>query len=136
MSRKQSESGAFPNMTQLLRFEIPAVPPTLNHALRRHWTYRAELVVAWTKWVVCMCSPRPTTPFVGPLVVELTFHRPGQICDPDNAGAKYVMDGLVKAGVIADDSWPTIDALVLRARRGKPARTVVAIHQTKAPASD
>lgn len=63
--------------------------------------------------------------------MHITFHNP-RGGDADNR-AKYILDGLVSAKVIRDDSWPTIDSLVLRARRDKPVRTHVVIYNAEAP---
>ncbi len=47
-------------------------------------------------------------------VFGFDWHEPTRRRDPDNlmAGAKFILDGLVKAGVIPNDGWDNVGGLV------------------------
>jgi hypothetical protein len=58
---------------------------------------------------------------IDPAVVEVEFHYPdNRRRDPDGslAHVKGLLDGLVRAGVLVDDSW---DHVALSLRRGRPS---------------
>lgn len=47
--------------------------------------------------------------------------------DPDGVSAKAVFDGIVKAGILADDSTQQIQSVTFESRKSKDERTVVEI---------
>lgn len=65
----------------------------------------------------------------GPVRVTITAYAP-RPRDPDNI-PKLVLDGLVQAGVIEDDGADIVCELVLRSRRGTPARIEIEIEPYK-----
>ena len=48
-----------------------------------------------------------------PVSILFQWHRTDQRTDPDNIqfGAKFILDGLVKAGVLENDSWKHIKGI-------------------------
>lgn len=103
----------------IYEYSIPAVPDSLNKYMGRDnmWEYRQQKPV-WEQLVCVYCRPLPRKP-IEKAVVTLIFHfTTRQRHDPDNyvGGAKPLMDGLVRAGVIVDDSF---DCIELRARQGE-----------------
>lgn len=103
-----------------LRYTIPLVPDSLNKfAGRRNvWEYR-QLKQHWAQWVSLHCRPRPDAP-IERAIVTLTYHfADGRRRDPDNYAGKMILDGLVQAGVLRDDSFGHIE---LRLRQGEPDR--------------
>lgn len=101
-------------------FTIPAVPPSLNRLIR----VRSLRYTEPAKWkLLVRVAARGIAPFDTPVRITFTFY--GRI-DADN-GPKLPLDGLVACGLIQDDCYPFVDELVLRSRRGKPARTEIEI---------
>lgn len=92
-------------------FSIPGRMPDLNNmialAKAGHGKYQpyAAHKRRWTDEVAWLCKAAHI-PLMGRVSVKITWCEPDKRRDPDNiaAAAKYVMDGLVMAGVIRDDS--------------------------------
>lgn len=102
----------------IYKYSIPEVPSSLNEFLGRDnkWEYRQQKCI-WEQLVAACCRPKPKKP-IEKAIVTLVFHfRTRQRHDPDNytGGSKPLMDGLVRAGIIKDDSF---DCIELRAKQG------------------
>tara|TARA_Y100001938_G_scaffold8123_1_gene9963 strand:+ start:222 stop:632 length:411 start_codon:yes stop_codon:yes gene_type:complete len=92
-------------MRQIL--QISAELPTLNDTVRetkKHWSRYASLKKTATELVAWNCKAQRLQPIEDR--VTLAFDWPHSRKDPDNQsfGAKMILDGLVKAGVLPDDS--------------------------------
>ena len=92
-------------MRQIL--EISAELPTLNDTVaetKRHWSRYASLKKTATELVAWNCKAQRLQPIEDR--VTLVFDWPASRRDPDNQsfGAKMILDGLVKAEVLPDDS--------------------------------
>ena len=92
-------------MRQIL--QISAALPPLNATVRetkRHWSRYASLKKTATELVAWNCKAQRLKPIEDRVV--LVFDWPHSRRDPDNQsfGAKMILDGLVKAGVLPDDS--------------------------------
>ena len=89
--------------------------PTWNANSRGHWSQRAEQVAAW-RLVAMQAAKAAAIPSLDVVFVELTMTPSDRRRrDPDNlAGAlKPVLDGLVDAGVIPDDSYQHVAGVAL-----------------------
>lgn len=92
-----------------MKFTIPLIPPSDNKFKGRqnHWEYR-ELKKEWLDIVMTICRPRPKEPFKK-AVVTITYFFPTKARhDPDNYSGKFILDGLVKGGILEDDSFNNI----------------------------
>jgi len=92
-------------MRQIL--QISAELPTLNDTVaetKRHWSRYASLKKTATELVAWNCKAQKIQPIEDR--VTLVFDWPHSRKDPDNQsfGAKMILDGLVKAEVLPDDS--------------------------------
>ena len=92
-------------MRQIL--QISAELPTLNDTVaetKRHWSRYASLKKTATELVAWNCKAQRLQPIEDR--VPLVFDWPASRRDPDNQsfGAKMILDGLVKAEVLPDDS--------------------------------
>ena len=103
--------------------ELPNLP-TWNANSRGHWSQRASEVAAW-RMVAKQAANRAGIPALDVVFVELTMTPSDRRRrDPDNlAGAlKPILDGLVDAGVIPDDSWQHVAGVALSIE--KPDRSL------------
>jgi Holliday junction resolvase RusA-like endonuclease len=107
-----------------MKLTIPAAGvPSLNKAYSANNWQRAKLVKAAHEYVRLMVYAAlggEFEMFRVPVNVSITMYG-SQPLDPDNT-AKLVLDGLVHAGVLEDDSWKHIDTLTLRSRKAKKAQ--------------
>ena len=117
----------------MLEYTIPYVPPSLNQFAGRGntWEYRA-LKKRWAELAVIYCRPRPQEP-IERAIVTLTYHfADARRRDPDNYAGNMILDGLVRAGILLDDSFNNIE---LRLRQGEPdrknQRTVIEIEEQR-----
>ena len=55
------------------------------------------------------------------------LHVRGRLVDPDNLSVKAVIDGLVRAGVLRDDSPKEVEEVRHRQVKGKPERTEITL---------
>lgn len=78
------------------------------------------------------CMPRPKVPIKN-AVVEISYYFPtGHRHDPDNYAGKMILDGLVKAGILEDDSFNNIELTVRKAGVDSTRpRTVVRIEEKR-----
>lgn len=93
-----------------MKYTINEIPPSNNKFIGRtnKWEYQ-ELKKYWAQLIWLNCRPRPDKP-LEKAIVTLTYYFANKIRrDPDNYSGKFILDGLVKAGIIADDSFGNID---------------------------
>lgn len=113
----------------MLRYRLPAIPPSNNKFIGREnrWEYQ-RTKKEWARMTALVCSPKPPEP-IRRAVVRLTYHfSDGRRRDPDNYSGKMILDGLVRAGIIADDSFCCID-LQLAAVYDKGGYTEITIEE-------
>lgn len=114
-------------MTYIYTFED--IPPSNNKFIGRKaiWEYR-QVKRDWETLIALRCRDKPKKPLE---CVEITidYYFPNrQRRDPDNYSGKMILDGLRKAGVIADDSFKNIPSIHYNEHfdKGNP-RTVVTV---------
>jgi hypothetical protein len=95
---------------------IPGSLPGMNNVIAaakgqggRGWNY-AALKKKWTNDIALIARASKVTPIVGPAWLDFTWREKDRRRNPDNiaAGRKFVLDGLVTAGVLAEDGWNQI----------------------------
>lgn len=92
------------------RYTIPDIPPSNNKFLGREnrWEYQ-KIKKHWAALVEAYCRPKPPEPLRRAVVTLLYHFKDNRRRDPDNYSGKFILDGLTKAGIIADDSFSVID---------------------------
>lgn len=100
----------------MISFTIRAVPPSHNDLRRKHWQARHSSAKEW-RGLVFANALRFQTGYESARVI-VTYYGPASR-DADNYNVKPILDGLVDAGVMADDRWPFLYELVLRQRPAK-----------------
>ncbi len=93
---------------------VPGVFPSANEAIAaakgmggRGYLY-AKLKKTWTEKVRVVA--KGMVPFTSPVHIDWVWQCASRRMDPDNItfAKKYVLDGIVEAGVLVDDSWAHI----------------------------
>lgn len=103
-----------PNEYRIETFDFP-LPPTLNEMIRTArggWQASAKEKREWTELIASYC--KGAFQFKGKIWLEYVWQVKNLACDNNNiaAATKYIDDGLVEAGVIADDSLKYIQSPV------------------------
>ena len=113
-----------------MRYIIDGIPPSNNQFLGRNarWEY-AEQKKLWAQWISVCCRPRPKAPLLHARVTITYFFKDRRRRDPDNYSGKFLLDGLVAAGILKDDNFQCVE-LWLRAKFGCPkAQTQIDIEE-------
>ena len=96
-------------------YTIPEIPPSINRFVGRsaQWQYR-EQKQHWATLMAVHCRPRPAVPLER-ATVKITYYFPTRgRRDPDNY-LKFLLDGLVRCGIIKDDCFGCIDLVLVGA---------------------
>jgi hypothetical protein len=83
------------------------VPPSLNDWHGMHWAAKAESKKNWEELLKALL--RGKRQFARPVVRITFFFDLDRGRDKDNMAPKWIGDGLVKSGVIRDDSTKVVD---------------------------
>lgn len=108
------------------RYTIPSVPPSNNEYIGRdnRWKYQ-EIKKEWALLVAVYCRPRPPAPLEHASVTLVYCFGDNRRRDPDNYSGKMILDGLVKAGIIRDDSFERIDLTLRRVYDGAKRTEII-----------
>lgn len=99
-----------------MKFEIPGRLPGLNEiidAAKRNPHEYARMKETCTAMVAWLATKLPE---FNKVVIIITWYEPDERRDPDNimAGQKFILDGLVAAGTIPNDSQKYVRGIVHR----------------------
>lgn len=88
---------------------IRAQMPNLNDVIaasKRHWSYYSKEKKRWTEVAALEAKAQGLTPMRLPVWVRTTYYLKTRRSDPDNlrVAIKFILDGLVQAGILEDDS--------------------------------
>lgn len=91
---------------------IPGELPDLNQiigASKDHWGSYSSLKKANTQ-LVAFCTKQATKQKYKKIDLEITWYCKNKRKDKDNimAGTKFILDGLVEAGIIKNDGWANV----------------------------
>lgn len=112
------------------KYVIEDIPPSNNKFKGRqnHWEYR-DLKKQWERIVLYRCRPKPKTPLEN-VNVKITYYFPTKTRhDPDNYSGVFLLDGLVKAGILKDDSFGCITLHLEGKHDKKNPRTEIEIEE-------
>jgi hypothetical protein len=89
-----------------LRVTLNTLPKSLNKKLAMHWAKRQKENKAWDMMIACAVRDKLPKKPLEKAVIHITRHN-YRMLDYDSvvASCKPVVDALVTAGVIKDDSW-------------------------------
>lgn len=85
------------------------VPPSINKYIGRtnKWEYQKDKK-EYAQIIKMCCNPKPKEPFDRVCVTIRYYFKDNTRRDLDNY-IKFINDGLVKAGILADDCWQSIE---------------------------
>lgn len=93
---------------------VPGTPPSLNEFMRLHHHTRNDVAKMWYD-IVSYSAGKHRHKRYNKVSVRLRYwFRDGYIRDPDNFAGKFLLDGLVRCGVLQGDSFANIDLYVGR----------------------
>ncbi len=100
-----------------MKIIVNEIPPSDNTYKGRNnvWAYRKDKE-RWTELLYILTLYAKPHDYITPEKAKVTvtyFFKTKARHDPDNYSGKFMLDGIVKAGVIKDDSFDCIE-LVLR----------------------
>jgi crossover junction endodeoxyribonuclease RusA len=102
----------------MIKLIIPGIPPSLNQWRNMHHFTEAKQKKAWEDIVILEVMrqrQKPSKP-IKRSVTTYTYYFPDKRRrDASNFSPKWLEDGLVKAGVLEDDSFEHVD---LKVRKG------------------
>lgn len=83
-------------------------------AARTHWTVGAKLKKEYTELVMWECKAQKIKPVQEKARVEVTFYEKDMRRDSDNVfgGLKYILDGIVNAGILKNDTRKLVDLYI------------------------
>lgn len=113
-------------------YTIPEIPPSNNRYIGRdaRWRYQTEKR-RWAALIAAYCRPRPQKPIYRAVVTIRYYFPDARRRDPDNYSGKMILDGLVRCGVLEDDSFFCV-SLRLEARKDRDnPRTEIEIVEGK-----
>lgn len=98
----------------MLKIEIPEIHPSLNDWTKWHHYQRAKEKKRWEEMIGWICKNK--APLAAETVkVEVRYHFPTKTArDLDNYCPKFLLDGLVKAGMIKDDNSSVVKELSVK----------------------
>ena len=114
-------------MTYSLAFELPGLPP-MNTADGMHWRKRHKLKKYWETAVhYAVIGKRPVQPLERARVRVTRCSSSEPDFENMTQGGKFILDGLVKAGVLIDDKPSVIGQPVYEWRLAKPKHGCVRV---------
>ena len=110
-----------------MKYTINEIPPSNNKFKGRqnHWEYR-NLKKQWELLIFATCK-RPPKPIEKCEVVITYFFKTKIRHDPDNYSGVFILDGLVKARILKDDSFDCINLVLKGDYDPKNPRTEIEI---------
>lgn len=93
-------------MTELIiDYRLPGYNEAHNEA-RTHWSQAARTKKQETEAIAWLCKAQKLQPIKGKVDIGISWGTKGDHRDPDNiySGIKYILDGLVLAGILGGDT--------------------------------
>lgn len=104
MERNTWNAKVYPGPPRQVWISIPTLPPSLNVWTRKHWRIRHQEVKEMARNLKLLALSF-NIPCFEKAEVKLTYYfRDKRRRDPDNYVGKFILDGLRKAGIIAEDN--------------------------------
>lgn len=114
---------------------VPGIPPSPNQTRREHWAKRAAEARSWRDAALYAAldtrnrHPQQQFPIRSARLRVVIVSPTSVRRDPDNviASVKPILDGIVRAGILADDSFAVVRELAVALERGKTAEVRIEV---------
>ena len=115
-----------------LHITLPMVPPSNNLFIGREnrWEYQSQKK-AWAALVRAKCGFIPQNPIPKARVEIFYYFVDNRRRDPDNYSGKFILDGLVRAGIIKDDSFSCVRLALSAAVDKERPRTEITVTEVE-----
>lgn len=115
-----------------MKLIINEIPPSNNKFMgrgsKKYHAFKYQDVKKQWAMLIRLAVGRKPKETIGKAIVTITYYFPNRIRrDPDNYSGKFVLDGLVKAGVLADDSFNNVELRLVGAYDKDDPRTEIEI---------
>lgn len=89
---------------------LPALNVVINES-KRHWSRYSKTKAVYSGLVAMIAGK--AKPIAEPAHLLFVWREPNKKRDPDNISfaQKYILDGMVKAGILKGDGWASIASL-------------------------
>ena len=115
-----------------VRITVPETPPSLNEILRMHYHERHKENERWAGLVAMFDNRRKRGEPFKKASVTITYYFGNRVKrDPDNFAGKFILDSLVKTGVIEDDSFSNVDLLLVGKVDKDNPRTEILVEEVR-----
>lgn len=117
-----------------MKYTIYDVPPSNNKYMGsgsrgKNFQYQKEKK-QWAKMIIeAVGDNKPDKPIERSIVTLRYYFRTRHRRDPDNYSGKFLLDGLVEAGVIEDDSFNHVDLRIEGGYDKDNPRTILIIEE-------
>lgn len=98
-----------------IKLVIPGIPPSINTWRSMNHFTEARKKKEWeelVQWEVIRQKKRPPRPFQKAITVYRYYFPDRRRRDATNYSPKWIEDGLVKAGVLEDDSFDHVELVI------------------------
>ena len=103
------------------KIQINDIPPSNNNYMGNSSNFNIyrRKKEEWHWLIKAALKERPSTPIKKAIVSITYFFKDNRRRDPDNYSGKFILDPLVKEGVLSDDSF---DVVTLKIQKGEACR--------------
>lgn len=115
----------------MIKIIAPSIPPSNNEFMGNSHSHRiyASKKQEWHWLIKAAIRKKPDKPF-NRAAVEITYFFPDRRRrDPDNYSGKFILDALVKEGVLIDDSFFVVRLILNAAVDKENPRTEIEIKE-------
>ena len=110
--KKKNSKKVYKSKDEEVKLIIPGELPTMNEIINKsktHWAKYGQMKGIYDDTVAWFATQQEI-PFFEAVKLNITYFRKNKRVDPDNisAGKKFIIDGLVKSGVLENDGWKEI----------------------------
>ena len=99
--------------TLILEGQLPAINEIIANS-KTHWANYSRVKRGNTNLIALQCKTQRLKTFEHPVGIVFNHYRPNKRKDPDNVAGgamKVILDGLVKAGILKDDTMDFVKCL-------------------------
>lgn len=116
-----------------MKIVIHNIPPSNNKFLGKttHYGEYQKVKREWHWFIKAAITEKPKEPYKKAIVEITYFFKDNRDRDPDNYSGKFILDALVKEGIIIDDNFKVISLWLYGKVDRENPRTEINIQEVK-----